>query len=421
MKRFLSIIVLFLLADIYTSAQMKSVVENDSIPDVLKEYMIYTTSKHFQEPTFPRFMILDKTKNYLFGIGGYVNVLGFYDDKGVNNDMFYVNEIPTEGEIAEGSLFSVNVNRSRLFFKLLGRTKIGMIQAYIEADFAGGYESGFFRLRQAFLDMGSVRIGKSFTTFMDEESINGIDPEGPVNMNVRRVPLIRYTYRFSKSTKLAIAAEYPQSVSSTIPLEDGDHNIAKSIENVFQKYPDIPITLTTKIKQLHLFTGINFRMTKYSKREYIFKPNLALSLKLSGNYIFRETPKNTHKLFFSGTFSYGMSDCIQDFCDMGMNIIVNKENTLAQMLPAFGAQLGYHVKWNSYNEINCVYSLANFLYKTSNEYNLYTFGQYASINYIRQLFKYGKFGVEAVYGRKKTNKNIIGDNIRVYLLLRYDF
>lgn len=102
----------------------------------------------FNDPASPRFVFFNKNKNFIFGVGGFVQVQGLYDFNGVPNDNYFTtNSIALKGQQA-GGRYGITIGQSRLFFKLVGDTEVGRLVTYMEMEFEG--ENNTPILRQAF-------------------------------------------------------------------------------------------------------------------------------------------------------------------------------------------------------------------------------------------------------------------------------
>lgn len=112
-------------------------------------------------------------------IGGFVKTDIVYNfDPLEISDRFIVGSIPVggsnTGREAEGS---ITANQSRLNFDLREPTNVGLLRAFIEADFAGDGDT--FRLRHAFGQWNRMLAGKTWSAFMDTEaSPEEVDFEG---------------------------------------------------------------------------------------------------------------------------------------------------------------------------------------------------------------------------------------------------
>ena len=146
----------------------------------------------FNDPASPRFVFFNKNKNFVFGVGGFVQVQGIYDFNGVPNDNYFTtNTIVLKGE-QSGGRYGISVGQSRLFFKLVGDTDVGRLVTYMEMEFEGNQSTPI--LRQAFIKFKGFTIGKTWSTFCDIAAGPAtVDEEGPSSEVALRQPQIRYT------------------------------------------------------------------------------------------------------------------------------------------------------------------------------------------------------------------------------------
>lgn len=402
------------------AANKFSVVRTDSISTTLAGYLDETTSKHFQDPSLPRFLIKDHTDTFVFGLGGYVSAMGYYNYGNIRNPSYVVNQIEVPTNYYSADLFDLYMGQTRLFFKLLGKTRHGLINAYIETDFLN--DGQIMRLRHAYIEMFGIKVGKSWTTYRDDETPTTIDPEGPVSLSGRRVPLVAYTYQFKNNLKLSMAAEFSQRTTATMPNKDeGGHHVY----SVLQSYPDFPISLSYTNDRFHIFGGVMGRITKFTEYEDWFSPRLFYSAQVSGNVSFYKTANQNHKFYFHAIYADGMTDCLQDMDGIGLNIIVDRDRNsgLFSVPIATGYHIGYQAQWGKGNQINVVFSQAMILnHNESYGYNdLYKKGSYLAVNYLRTILTYGIVGVEFLGGRRENLDGVKGYDFRFNLLLRYDF
>lgn len=396
-----------------------SVVRYDTLSYVIKSYIEESTSKHFQDPTIPRFLIKDRTDSFIFGVGGYVAALGYYDNNNLKGPYFMVSSIPIGSKLLNPNYFDLNMSQTRLSFKVIGITKKGVVSAYIETDFAG--TSYAMRLRHAYVEFLGIKVGKGWTTYIDDSSINTIDPEGPMSLATRLLPLVSYTNKFGKYYKLTAALEFPQDVTVTFPGVLTESGNTES-HQVLQSYPDIPITLTYNRGPYHFFVGYNQRLMKFSEMGKKFAPHYTFSGQLSGSYSFDSSSALFHKFFLQGIHTYGMADCIQDLSNLGYNAIVTADLAHIKLIHNTAFYAGYHLGINKKNQINLVYSYLKQWNLDSLGYDdLYDQGHYAALNYMREFLDYGTFGVEGLFGMKKNIAGETGYNFRINLYLRYDF
>lgn len=389
------------------------IVKTDSLPSVLYDYLVSSTSKHFHDPSVPRFLIKDRSYNFVFGIGGYVQAIGYYDFNGMDNSAFVVGQIPvpTTG-YGNTDVTNVSLGLTRLFFKVIGNTKHGMVNAYIETDFNGG--SNLFRLRQAYIEYAGVTVGQSWTTFKDSESPNTLDPQGPVSMPDRRVPLIRYSYAFKNGISLAVSAEVTQTTQISMEIEDGKYDQWTVPQNI----PDIPVSFQYTKGPIHLFAGLNTRLMKIPIDVRSFKNVFSFASQFSFRYDFLKSGRFTHTLYGQFIYSKGMVDCIQDLSGQGVNVLIND-----YMNVSIGSGLGFYGAYKmacGKSEFNVVYSQAQTIH-LANCQGLYKRGDYLAGNYMRTIADHGKIGAEVVMGRRTNIGGEYGKDIHLNILVRYDF
>ena len=160
-KKAASILFAILTSSIYvqTQAQKVNVV---SVSQERDTHNFYTMMKEafplaFKDPAAPRFIFFDDNKNFLFGIGGYVQMNAAYDFNGLPDyNSFITSQITPNGE-QSGTSYGMTLEQSTLFFKLLGNTKAGKLVSYIEMQFEGPDNTP--KLQQAFVQFKGLTIG----------------------------------------------------------------------------------------------------------------------------------------------------------------------------------------------------------------------------------------------------------------------
>lgn len=396
-----------------------TVVRYDSLSAVIKSYIDESSGKYFQDPVVPRFLIKDRKDSFIFGIGGYVAAHGYYDHNNVEGPYFMVGSIPVGTNRINPNYFDLSMAQTRLSFKVIGVTNAGVINAYVETDFMGSGTT--IRLRHAYLEFLGIKVGKGWSTYMDDESINTIDPEGPLSLSTRLLPLISFSNKFGDHLKLGVALEFPQDVTVTFPgalTPSGDTESHQAL----QSYPDIPLSIIYNKNNWHLYFGYNQRIMKFSELGKVFNPHYTYSAQISGNYTFETGEEYTHKIYGQVLHTYGMADCIQDLGSMGYNAVVSSDLSSIKLIHNTATHLGYHFAFKGKNQINFAYSYMKQWDLDSLGYeNLYDQGHYAVLNYMREFLQYGTFGVEGLWGMRQNNNGARGYNFRINLYLRYDF
>jgi hypothetical protein len=266
-----------------------------------------------------------------------------------------------------------------------------------------------------------IKIGKGWSSYIDNSYVSTIDPEGPMSLATRLLPLVSYTRKIGKYYKMTVALEFPQDVTVTFPGTMTESGNSES-HQVLQSYPDIPITFMYDRGPCHFFVGYNQRLMKFSELGKKFAPHYTFSGQLSGSYSFGQTETLSHKIFLQGIHTYGMADCIQDLSNLGYNAIVSSDLQTIDLIHNTAFYAGYSIEINKKNQINFVYSyLKQWDLESLGYDDLYEQGHYAAVNYMREFLDYGTFGVEGLWGMKQQVGGKRGNNFRINLYIRYDF
>ncbi|MCC6131073.1 MAG: porin [Acidobacteria bacterium] len=168
-----------------------------------------------------------------FGGSVWVSAVNTLDALG-SDDRFLTFSIPVVGDpgAEKGPRTSFWAKPSALNFDV--RTKgpgDRAIRAFVEGDFAGASDG--FRLRHAYVQVGGLLAGQTWSTFSDPDADSGdIDFEGVNAENVQRQAQFRYTQRLSQAFRLAASVEYPNA-----SLTDTDGKTVRSVNQI----PDLMV------------------------------------------------------------------------------------------------------------------------------------------------------------------------------------
>lgn len=130
-------------------------------------------------------------ENVAMKIGGYVKADFIYDFDPIDaTDSFVTTTIPIGAPHRTNSRF--HARQTRLSFDTRWKSNDRTIRIYIEGDFFS--EGDQFRLRQAYGEVGSLLVGRTWTTFTDVAAAPAtLDFEGSVSAVNRRQALARWT------------------------------------------------------------------------------------------------------------------------------------------------------------------------------------------------------------------------------------
>ena len=188
----------------------QSAEEKELDQDAIAKNTFYDPSNTIYDKNFPGAWYLPGTTAAM-KIGGYVNLSVVHSfDPMLIPDRFIVGSIPPDGENTGGAVdgTQVSAQQTRVNWEYREQTKLGEIRAFVEGDFQGKSET--FRLRHAFGQFRSILAGKTWSTFMDIDSLpEEVDVEGINGQVLLRHSQIRWFPQFGKNLNLKIALEDP--------------------------------------------------------------------------------------------------------------------------------------------------------------------------------------------------------------------
>ena len=419
-KKFLILLLSIWLGGIQAEAQKVNVVSVSKERDV---HNFYTMMKEafplaYNDPAAPRFIFFDDSKNFIFGVGGYVQLTGVYDFNGVESyDFFTTSTIALKGH-QPGASYGMTVGQSRFFFKLIGDTGVGRLVSYIEMEFQGPDNTP--KLQQAFVQFKGFTLGKAWSTFGDMSAIpTTIDEEGPCSGIEIRQPMIRYTYNYNDTWQTSLALEYGKvSISPDL----------KNVRTIRQRIPDIPLNVRYQSPNgSHIQAGAILRNMYY--KDYVNDKDrlkTGWGTMLSGKLRLSEA----NSFMFQGVYGQGIANYIQDISGMisnggpenGYDLVPSAHHTGKMSLPrmwgAFGA---FQQNWNENLYSTLVYSYTRLQNIGSLEKTTYKYAQYAAVNLLWNFTEYGTTGIEYVFGRRNDFNKDYGNANRINMMVQYRF
>ena len=151
-----------------------------------------------------------------FGIGGRFEGHVAWSDRGFGarhkgRDILYFPDIPLPGSGREGEQFRVQARQSRLWMRGLRPVGGTDIEAYVEWDMEENPDSYKLRLRHAFLSVGPLLIGRSYTSFINTAALPEIDSGVAPGEVITKREQLRWTGTVGEALELVIALEQPDS------------------------------------------------------------------------------------------------------------------------------------------------------------------------------------------------------------------
>ncbi|MBP2691569.1 MAG: porin [Muribaculaceae bacterium] len=367
----------------------------------------------FDEPSAPRFLLLDRQGKIALGIGGYVKAIGMYDfDGAVDDNGFTTFEIPTPLNPAQRQRFGADASHSTLFLRLVTRSsKLGLITVYVQSSFSGGAHSNGFILKQAFVSVGRLTAGLATSTFGDAEAeAPTIDPQGPAGQVSAKNMMFQYHTKSYKGFSAAISAEMPDADYTTT-----DAN-ARSIA---QRFPDIPLYLQyewnkeSHIRVAALLRQLSYRDMLSSKNHFV----TGWGVMASG------VGDIVGGTGFFGHIAYGkgIARYINDLSGFGYDLVPSATDGILEApgTLAWTAGLSHNFSKKFFMTANCsqvrVYDCAHM----GND--AYKYGLYAGVNAFYNITGDLRIGAEYLYGRRVNFDGTKGHANRLEAMVQYSF
>ena len=370
---------------------------------------------HFQDPRAPRFLFLDRKGRVALGIGGYMKGTLSVDMGGIaDNPDFVTADIPTPNRPDMRSQFQMDASTSRIFLKLVGkRTPVGDFTVYLESDFRGGDAGSYaMRLRQAYISMGGLRIGKAWSTFCDPASAPPtVDFEGPSGAVFARNMQIQYSHRLDKHWSFAAAIEAP---SASYTPRTGQS------EAIRQRIPDIPAYVQyewgggeSHIRLSGLLRALSYRNLVSAENKYA----IGWASQLSG--MVEIIPQLT--FYYQASYGRGYADYMNDLGGFGYDLVAKPEGgeMSAPYALGFVGGLQYYIS----NKLFLSTSASQCRLYNEGAYRPdgYKYAQYMVVNAFYTPFNNCQLGVEYLYGSRHNYDRTEGKAHRINAMIQYNF
>lgn len=184
----------------------------DSVQSMLARFYM-DQFRNSQDPEAPYFTLMSKDANLAMGIGGVLNVTGWFDWNGmISGADFNPYRIVMPRTPEDMRNLSASLSGTSLFINIMGRhTPVGDFRAYVEGGFVG-YGGMDFTLKKAYLQIQDFTIGYANTTFSDPAAQpNVLNPVGANGKVDKANVLVRYMHTWRNRWSVAGSVEFPSS------------------------------------------------------------------------------------------------------------------------------------------------------------------------------------------------------------------
>ncbi len=374
----------------------------------------FDVHKYVAEGDFPGSIVLPGT-NISLQVGGFVQLDAITDTNRIGSkDSFVVSSIPTNGEAAGQTNFSVR--QTRLFVRTSAPTDWGSLITHVEGDFFGP-DGTDFRLRHAYGQIGEksqLLAGQTWTTFMDASVYPAIfDYQGPNGMVLVRQPMVRFTQFFEHDLQWQIALEDPNPDLSTEVATPGTDT---------SLWPDLTTAVRWSPDWGHLQLAGILRDLTFDPDSGSRTSELGWGVNFTGAVnLFQEVDKGKQdNLLFEVTGGQGIGNYFNDTNGIGEDGFVNASGNL-DALGIWGGFVAYQHFWTSKWATTVGYSYLKVDTSSDQPGDAYDSGHYGVANIAYYPTPRLWLGLELLYGVRNDKGGASGDDGRLSFSVQYRF
>ncbi len=333
-------------------------------------------------------------------IGGFLQADVIYDFDAIGSeDNFNPTTIPTDG--GDGTNTRVHAKWTRLNAEFRRPTERGPLRVFVETDFFD--DSNALRLRHAYAQVGSLLVGQTWSTFMDESIIPPtLDLEEPRAFVFSRDTMIRWTWHGGEHTEWAVAVEDPGSSVEAPPGVSG--STEDPVPNLVGRFRWDD---GSRHVQLSGFISQNRFRADNGEEEDTTIWGLSLSGRLTtfGRDVFRA----------QASVGPGVSSF------RGGIVAAPDENGQLEAVDSFAAMVSYQHFWRDDLYSHLIYNYGEQDNTAGQAGGSLHAVEYAAANLVWQFGEKMSFGGEWLYGSREDNDGASGDAHRLLFVFRMDF
>jgi hypothetical protein len=342
---------------------------------------------------------------------GSARVNGFYDFAGMKStEGFMPYDIPVGAEDIPGlSSIYIGARQSRVGVEGTANTKVGKIKAYIEVDFASATES-YFRLRHAYAEWNYVKLGYSYSTFMDNASLpQTVEFEGPNSSLSKRHGLMRYERKLKTQNIIGVSLESPKAdyynPADTLISDVSDQrnlDLAGRYK-YFDKWGHVQVAgVLRKIDVL-----------QQGKMEVKYGWGILLS---STVYI-----KEKHLINAQYSIGEGIAYYYVGFTGRQLDAVYNPNTGNMMLKGIYGGFVNYSYRYNPSLVFSVIGGISQMKCRDFESDNTFKSSQYFGTNIFYNPIETISLGIEATAGTRKNLDNKKGNATRISMLAKFDF
>jgi hypothetical protein len=342
---------------------------------------------------------------------GSARVNGFYDFAGMKStEGFMPYDIPVGAEDIPGlSSIYIGARQSRVGVEGTANTKVGKIKAYIEVDFASATDS-YFRLRHAYAEWNYVKLGYSWSTFMDNASLpQTVEFEGPNSSLSKRHGLIRFERKFNTKNLAGVSIESPKADYG---------NPADTLISDASEYRNLDLASRYKYfdKWGHAqIAGIlrKIDVLQQAKMETLYGYGVLLS---STVFI-----KEKHQINAQFSIGKGIAYYYVGFSQRQLDAVYNPTTDHMMLKGIYGGFVNYSFRYNPSWIFSVIGGISKIRCEEFEAYDTFKSSQYFGTNIFYNPIETITLGIELTAGTRINLDNQKGDATRISMLAKFDF
>ena len=380
------------------------------LSDAVYAVFYNTENLMFNDPSVPRFQLVDREGNTIFGVGGVAEGLAYYDFGGsINGAGMETYNIPVPNDPSRSSQLGASVSQSSIFMKLARATRIGILSVYIQSEFNGGSSGHDFNLKQAFVSLAGFTAGLTNTTFSDPAAgIPTIDPQGSPGTITAKNILVSYRHQFNPNWSGTMSLEVPQATIT----------YSSSSASIKQRVPDIPLNI-----QYTWFSGSHIRAAAIL-RNLTYRDITAGKNKIATGWgvlvAGSASAYDTVDLLYQAGYGHGIGRYVNDLEDHDLDLIPSVDGGM-KAPASFSFTTGVRFKPSKrllfsgsygYCRLYGGETLGNDGFRRSN---------YGVVNMFYSPITDLQFGIEYLHGKRVDQDHSKGSANRIMAMVKYSF
>lgn len=403
-------------------------------PEV-KEILQKTRQPDPRSVPVPSFVLKSRNNNFIVALGGMINPIMGWD---IGNNLykqdgagisFVTNKIPVPPTSGHRGDFYINPINGAVDLQITGLANTpNAISGYIKVG-TNGIEPSLV-LQRAYVSWRNFQAGMQLTLMQDAYACQPptIDPEGPSGCLSAVAYEIAYKSRDYKGFRFAVALDMPTyySANGYYRGKDFPRFDNKQVDiSADQLIPDIPAWIEYSFSQWNrvrlsaMIRNFHYRDVVANKTRYT--PGYAVML--SGNL----SPVKPVIFYYQLAYGKGVGAYLQDLAGQEFSFIPDPEKPgKMKASPMMGANIGVTFNATSRLQFNAMFSESRIWqvrdYATAPDSGCnYKYALYGAVNCFYNITPYLQWGIEYVWGRKKTWDMGAADDSRIQTQVAFTF